>query len=90
MNNTIMNFTNIHEFIRHYNKVNGGHFFDHDTLKFFGETRSSMRVYKGTYEITDICGNAHTCYKISTYQRKYPGGARRTYKYFDVATMDGS
>lgn len=78
----------IDNFIAHYNRVNGGHFFDKDTLKFFGETRSNMRLCKGTFEIADTCGEVHTCYKITTLQRNYPGGSRRVAKYFDVETMD--
>ncbi len=65
-----------------------GHFFDSDTLKFFGESLSTMRLLKGTVTITDICGDTHTCYVISRLQKKYPGGKRRTYAYFDVETLD--
>ena len=72
----------------YYKKNPDGHFFDPDTLKFFGETVSTMRLLKGTSKITDICGEEHEVYTISRLQRKYPGGARRTYAYFDVETLD--
>lgn len=65
-----------------------GHYFDNDTLKYFGERLSEMRVLKDTIEITDECGNKHTCYVLSKFSRKYPTGARRTYDYFDVDTFD--
>lgn len=65
-----------------------GHFFDSDTLKFFGERLSEMRVLKGTVEITNINGEKHICYMLSKYSRNYPTGAKRTYAYFDVDTFD--
>ena len=79
----------INELIYQYYKHNpNGHFFDHDTLKYFGESRSTMRVLKGTATITDYSGNTHECYMISRLQKKYPGGPRRTYAYFDTTTFD--
>ena len=65
-----------------------GHFFDHDTLKFFGERISEMRVLKNTVEITDIVGEKHTCYVLSSLQRKHPVRPVRSYHYFDVDTYD--
>ena len=65
-----------------------GHYFDRDTLKFFGERVSDMRLLKGTVKIKDISGKEHEAYVISRLQRKYPGGARRTYAYFDVNTLN--
>ena len=64
------------------------HFFDHDTLKWFGETLSTMRVLKGTVSIKDYLGNDHTCVTLSKLSRKYPGGARRTFAYFDTTTWE--
>lgn len=72
----------------YYNAHPHGHYFDRETLKFFGERISEMRVLKGTVEITDICGNKHICYILSKYSRKHPLGARRTYTYFDIETLD--
>lgn len=80
-------FASIHDFINHYNTVNGGYFFDNDTLKCFGERLSDMRVLKGT-RILPVDGQDIEVYTISVLQRNYPGGARRTYKHFDVNTMD--
>lgn len=64
------------------------HFFDHDTLKFFGEIISDMRLLKGTAKITDWSGVEHTCYVLSTLQRNNPAGPKRHYAYFDVDTLD--
>ncbi len=73
---------------RYYGKHPGGHFFDRDTLKFFGESLSTMRLLKGTVKIKDICGEEHECYVLSRLQKKHPLGPRRTYAYFDVDTLD--
>lgn len=66
----------------------GGHFFDRDTLKFFGERLSDMRVLSETETIKDCSGKKHECYVLSRLQRKHPAGPRRTYAYFDVETLD--
>lgn len=65
-----------------------GHYFDRDTLKFFGETFSTMRVLKGTVEVTDRHGEKHTAYVLSSLQRKHPLGARRKWTWFDATTFD--
>lgn len=82
-------YKNIDEFIRaYYAKNPDGHYFDHDTLKWFGERVSDMRLLKGTSKIKDISGEEHEAFCISRLQRKYPGGPRRTYAYFDTETLD--
>jgi len=65
-----------------------GHFFDRDTLRFFGERVSEMRILKGFSTVRDCSGNVHKCYCLSSLQRKAPGGARRVYHYFDSVTFD--
>lgn len=65
-----------------------GHWFDSDTLAFFGESLSTMYLLKGTYRVKDCLGVEHSCYKVSKLSRKYPSGPRRTYAYFDVNTFD--
>lgn len=66
----------------------GGHFFDVETLRFFGERRSEMNVRKGTTIITDWSGKVHECYILSSLQRAAYGGPRRVYHYFDTSTFD--
>lgn len=73
---------------KHKEAHKGSHFFDDDTLKFLGEKISDMKVEKDTVKIIDYCGVEHTCYVLSSYQRKYPTGARRVKFYFDVETFD--
>lgn len=72
----------------YYQKRPNGHFFDEATLKFFGETMSSMRLLKHKTIVTDSMGEHHTCYVLSSLQRKHPCGPRRTYHYFDIETLD--
>ena len=79
----------VYSLIENYNKHHpDGHFFDDNTLRFFGERVSEMRVLKKTETITTYRGRKHECYCLSSLQRKAPGGARRAYHYFDVETFD--
>ena len=72
-----------------YHKKNypNSHFFDRQTLLFFGERISEMRVLKGTTTVTDCSGEKHKCYTLSSLQRNNPIGPRRKYSYFDVETF---
>lgn len=79
----------IDKLIGEYYKHNpDGHYFDDETLKFFGESRSTMKVLKQTEKVTDFLGEVHTCYVLSKLSKKYPGGPKRTYAYFDIETFD--
>ena len=83
------NYESINQFVRaYYEKNPDGHYFDHDTLKFFGESISTMRVLKGLSIIRDYMGNERKVICISKLSRKYPGGARRTYGYFDPDSLE--
>lgn len=70
------------------NRHPNGHYFDRDTLKFFGERESEMKVLKTTAIITDVMGNDHECYVLSTRQRPPFGKPIRKYHYFDIVTFD--
>lgn len=72
----------------YYRKHPTGHFFDKDTLKFFGERFSEMRLLKGTVQIKDSLGKDHTCYVVSSMQRIPLVGKKRVYHHFDVETLD--
>lgn len=72
---------------QYYNHNPHGHYFDHDTLKFFGERVSEMRILKERVNVTDYSGAIHECYVLSKYQRNHPCGPRRVYAYFDVNTF---
>lgn len=64
------------------------HFFDRETLSFFGERLSEMRVLHGTVDVKSAGGFPHTCYILSSRQHNAPGGPRRVYHYFDVETFE--
>ncbi len=82
-------YKNINEFIKaYYEKNPDGHYFDPETLKFFGECLSEMRLLKKTVKIKDISGKEYEAYVISRLQRNHPGGPRRTYAYFDADTLE--
>lgn len=49
-----------------------GHFFDKDTLAFFGEKISEMKVDKNQVVIKDSLGQDHTCYVLKAVQHNYP------------------
>ena len=82
-------YNNIYSFINdYYAKHPNGHYFDQDTLKFFGERLSDMRVYKKTEIKEDYRGKKHVCYILSRIQRNHPDGPKRTLAYFDVETLE--
>lgn len=75
-------------FIEDYNRLNSGsHFFDTDTLKFFGEKRSTMKILKQTEKIKDISGKIHECFVLSSLQKTFTGAKRRRYSFFDIDTL---
>ena len=81
-------YKNIYSFIDDYNKKVGDYYFSHDTLKFFGERVSEMRILKNTVKITDEMDEKRECYILSSLQRNYPSGAKRSYSYFDCETLE--
>ena len=79
----------VYELIENYQRTHrNGHFFDRDTLRFFGERISEMRVLATTATIKDYSGEKHECYMLSSVQHKAPGGKKRVYHYFDTTTFD--
>lgn len=86
---SIKQYGSIHEFIYdHKQKHPGSHFFDAETLKFFGERLSEMRILKTISTITDGDGETRHCYCLSRLQRPPFSGPVRKYTYFDVHTLD--
>ena len=65
-----------------------GKFFDRETLRFFGEKLSTMRVIDGIHNIVDLCGGHHRCYVLGSLQRNHPFGPTIMYFYFDIDTID--
>lgn len=64
------------------------HYFDPETLKFFGERLSDMYVLKDTVNVKSASGNMHECYVLSKRQKKSDGKYVRRYDYFDIKTLD--
>ena len=81
-------YDNIHSFINDYNEKQHGHYFDTDTLKFFGERLSDLRINKTIEVREDDRGEKHKCYVISRLHRAHPNGPRRTLGYFDTKTLE--
>ena len=67
-----------------------GHFFDKDTLRFFGEKISEMKVQKELAIIQDVFGKGHTCYVLTAMQHNYPDPdyIATGIHYFDSTTFD--
>ena len=72
----------------HKRRFPSSHFFDAETLRFFGERLSEMRVLRGVVTVKDISGHDRRAYVLSSRQRKAPGGPRRKYHFFDAETFD--
>lgn len=66
----------------------GSHYFDTETLKFFGERLSDMYVLKDTVIVKSVDGEEHECYVLSKHQKRYDGKYIRCYDYFDVKTLE--
>ena len=64
-----------------------GHFFDRETLRFFGEKVSEMR-YNGLTEITDYRGHRREVHELRTVQRFEGLGKRWKLHFFDPDTFD--
>lgn len=65
-----------------------GHYFDAETLKFWGERFSEFSVLKEMQVVYDYRGTAHKCYVLSKLTRDYRGCRVRKYDYFDSETFD--
>lgn len=80
----------IYEFKRMYESKHKDYMFSSDTLKFFGEALSRMRVLKYKSVIIDYLGNKHNCYIISSTRTKDAFGSCKPYThymYFDEITL---
>lgn len=74
---------------KYYEHHPDGHFFDEETLAFFGETVDEMEVLDETEIIEDYSGKKHECYVLVTYQHNAPSFCPAfTYFWFDAETFD--
>ena len=67
-----------------------GHYFDADTLNFFGESLARMRVEPKPVKVYDEWDRKyHNCWVLVAYQSKAPVGVSKWKKtYFDTETFD--
>ena len=72
-------------FIQQYEYLNGGHFFDRETLKFFGQTRRSFTI-TDNHIIKDIDGEKRHCYRVFG-KGNIDGYRFSSVHYFDHATF---
>lgn len=64
------------------------HYFDPNTLKFWGERISEMYILKNTVKISDIYGEEHTAFVLSKKMKDWNGKRIRMHDYFDVNTLE--
>ncbi len=83
-----MKIANAYQLIDQYRKKQPtGHFFDPETLEFFGEKTYEMRLLKELEDIEDYDG-IHRCYVLTSIQHKHPLGKRIAHHYFDAVTLE--
>ena len=63
------------------------HYFDRDTLAFFGESIDTMKSL-GVETIRDRLGNKVEVYVINRWQEGHPLGSRYSKAYFDTETLE--
>lgn len=69
-----------------YDKRNGGHYFDRETLRYYGQTMLSFAVY-GFELVTDYAGIVHDCYSVSHTITAPTGEKFARVDYFDRETI---
>lgn len=69
-----------------YDKRNGGHFFDRETLRYYGQTMRSFAVY-GFELVTDCDGTVHDCYSVNHTITAPSGEKFARVDYFDRETI---
>lgn len=75
------------ELIRNYKATHPrGHFFDTETLSFFGERVSNMRV--NDVKVVNSEGQLMRAYKLTSLQRNAPIKPFYSVHYFDQSTFD--
>lgn len=76
------------EFIALYQQKNGGHFFDPDTLKIFGQTRRSFSVYAFELVTDSHDQQQHDCYAVYHTIKAPTGEKFPRVAYFDRVTLE--
>ena len=72
----------VRELISNYKRTHPkGHYFDKDTLQWFGERIGEMKII-GTDTCEDYDGNIVECYVLRSLQRNHPIAPTYKYTYF--------
>lgn len=75
----------VYELKRKYQEKNPeGHFFDKETLKYWGDRLSDFTVLAKPVKVRDYRGNMCACYVL---RRKHPKGNTWQEAYFDTVTL---
>ena len=76
--------------IKNYKNNNAphNHFFDKQTLRFFGESFHTMELLTNKMNIVDSLGKQHECYIIKSYQKNSPLESKFYYHAFDVKSFE--
>ena len=86
------NMSSVERLVRLYKQRQGGHFFDTQTLEFFGESFRTMAVQSELMERTTYNGSVVTCYVLESLQhipmRDDTTKPQICRVFFDVQTLD--
>lgn len=77
----------LNQLMEEYEKRNNC-YFKKETLKFWGERLSDMRILENTVVKTDFQGNIHECIVLSKISKDFYGKKYRNYDYFDIDTLN--
>lgn len=72
---------------KYYEYHPDGHFFDEETLAFFGEEINEMILQPYTEEIETWDGEKHKCFVLHSYQHNAPSPDYYVH-YFDINNFD--
>lgn len=64
----------------------GSYFFNHSSMRFFGDTMANYYVPAGTIQVTTSTGDDHECYELQ--RRKPVKHGLCDSAYFDTKTFD--
>lgn len=79
----------VRELIKEYKRTHEDeHFFDTNTLNYWGEKINKMRISSEIKNVKDFDGTIRQCYMISVNQDKAPTQPFKVRHYFEVSTFD--
>ena len=80
---------NFYSFLNDYSITHPqSYYFSPDTLKFFGERFSGMRILSKTKKVKDSYGQEFECFVLSKSSKNWNNQRIRTYAYFNIENLD--